>query len=138
METEGTAQMLSEGHTARTSKHIAYALLASYTLALMLIGIVAAFFKTSPNDEVWLDLFKSGFLILGGGLTTIIGYYFGSRGVQEAEQRGAIALQEAQRANEEAERARARVLELEELQAPTFEEASLSLEEPPSNILEEL
>jgi hypothetical protein len=126
-----------EDHIARTSKNIAYALLVSYAVALILIGIVAAF-KPSGDGDAWLDLFKSGFLILGGGLTMVIGYYFGSRGTQAAEERGALALQEAQKANEEAERERVRVLELEELQAPTYEEASLGLEEPPANIDEEL
>lgn len=126
-----------EDQISKTSRNIAYSLLASYGAALILIGLVAAF-KPSQDDDAWLDLFKSGFLILGGGLTTIIGYYFGSRGTQAAEKRGALAMQEAKKANEEAERERARVWELEELQAPTYEEASLSLEEPPVNIDEEL
>lgn len=135
MEIRGPVQPPPEGHVSRTSKHIAYTLLTLYALALTLIGIVAAI-KDPPSDQVWFDLFKSGFLILGGGLTTVVGYYFGSRGIQEAEDRVAIALQEANRAKEEAERERSRIKELEEIQAPTYDEESLALEAPPTGTTE--
>ena len=53
-------------------------------MTLATIGVVAAC-KTGEEAAAWIQLLKSGFLILGGGLTTIIGYYFGSRGIQEAQ-----------------------------------------------------
>ncbi len=63
-------------------RSIALFLLASYVVLLALTGIVAAFRPLS--DTAWVELFKSGFLLLGGGLTTVIGYYFGARETQEA------------------------------------------------------
>ncbi|UCC53634.1 MAG: hypothetical protein JSV68_06595 [Anaerolineaceae bacterium] len=115
----------------KTTRNIAYALLISYGASLILIGIVAAFFTKSPEEaEDWLDLFKSGFLILGGGLTTVIGYYFGSRGAQAAEERSAQAVQEAQMAITEAETERARALDLQEPLAPQDVEEGLDLPQP--------
>ncbi len=71
----------NEGLSAFTTQRIAYILITLYGVALISIGI-GAYLNKDPD---WLDLFKSGFLILGGGLSTVIGYYFGSRGTQMAE-----------------------------------------------------
>jgi hypothetical protein len=101
----------------RTARQIALLLIAAYTVALG--AILGAAIYTA--NEIWFDLFKSGFLLLGGSLTTIIGYYFGSRGVQEAEQSAAIALREAEKSKKRAD-------ELAEKQIPTYDE--VSLEEP--------
>ena len=101
----------------------------------MLVGVVAAV-KTDPQtSQLWFDLFKSGFLILGGGLTTVIGYYFGSRGIQEAESRVATAQQELDQARAELESQTSMVDELTEMQAPTYEE--YSLEEPSTGTMVE-
>jgi hypothetical protein len=116
----------------KTTRYIAYALLASYGAALILIGIVAAFFKESPEEAAdWLDLFKSGFLILGGGLTTIIGYYFGSRGAQAAEEGRAQAEQKAQKAKDDAKEVEERALRLVEPLAPQDVEEGLDLPPQP-------
>ena len=117
-----------ETHISRTSKIIAFILLALYSLALVLIGVVAAMKEDPETSQLWFDLFKSGFLILGGGLTTVIGYYFGSRGIQEAEARAAAAQQELDQARTELDDQQSKIAELTEMQAPTYEE--YSLEEP--------
>lgn len=122
------SEQLPETHISRTSKIIAFILLALYALALVLIGVVAATKKDPDTSQLWFDLFKSGFLILGGGLTTVIGYYFGSRGIQEAEARAANAQQELDQARKELDNQNSKIEELTEMQAPTFEE--YSLEEP--------
>ncbi|UCE60721.1 MAG: hypothetical protein JSU63_03015 [Phycisphaerales bacterium] len=99
---------------ALTTRNIAYVLLALYGVALLFVGVTAAL---RGGDRVWIELFKSGFLILGGGLTSVIGYYFGSRGTQEAE----AAVKEAE----------AKVGELRDMlrdvesQAPTVDEEVL-------------
>jgi hypothetical protein len=124
---EGQDQGLAEGHISRTSRHIAYIFLGLYAVTLLFIGIVAAI-KHPPSDQVWFDLLKSGFLILGGGLTTVIGYYFGNRGIQEAEVRVVNALEEVNAVKKEAEKERGMIMELEERQAPTDDEESLDLE----------
>ena len=124
---EGQDQGLPEGPISRTSRHIAYIFLGLYAVTLLFIGIVAAI-KPPPSDQVWFDLLKSGFLILGGGLTTVIGYYFGNRGIQEAEERVVNAKKEANTVKEEVEKERLRIMELEERQAPTYDEESLDSE----------
>ena len=113
-----------EGHMARTSKQIAFMLLAMY--AIYLTGVLIGALTEASTNGMWFDLFKSGFLLLGGALTTIIGYYFGSRGVQEAEAKAATALHEAEKAREEAEKERRRASEIEESMTPTYDETSLA------------
>ena len=108
---------VNESHTARISRTIAFLLIGIYGVSLAIIGIVAAL-KSSPGDEPWLELFKSGFLILGGGLTTVVGYYFGSRGVQEAQ----TSADEARKGREEEEAKRKK---LEVSLRPTYDEDSL-------------
>lgn len=98
-----------ETPSGRTAKHIAFGLIGLYGTALATIGVVAAW----RNSAEWIDLFKSGFLILGGSLTTVVGYYFGSRGVQDAEAN-------AIRADLRAQAAERRLQEAEE--APTYSE----------------
>ena len=118
---------IPEGPIVRTSKTIAYILLSIYGLCLLIVMIAA--FKEQPSESsIWFPLFKSGFLLLGGALTTVIGYYFGSRGVQEAEASANIALREAEKAKDELEKERKKAQELQEQLSPTYDE--LTLEEP--------
>lgn len=91
-------QTETESPVTRTARNIAYALIAIYGLTLVSIGIIAAT-KAGTDADVWVELLKSGFLILGGGLTTIIGYYFGSRGVQEAQDTAELARSELEKVN---------------------------------------
>jgi hypothetical protein len=69
--------------SADVPRRIAIILLSAYVGTLVFAGLVGAF-KTSPADQAWVELFKSGFLLLGGGLTTVIGYYFGAKETQKA------------------------------------------------------
>ena len=138
METKDNTQLSPEGHISKTSRRIAYSLLALYASALLLIGIVAALKDDPQVSQVWFDLFKSGFLILGGGLTTIIGYYFGSRGIQDAETRTATALKELDQARDELANQQKKVKELsdklEDRQAPTVNEETPGIIEPPTEL----
>jgi hypothetical protein len=89
-------------------------------------GLVQAATANEPKE--WFELFKEGFLFLSGALTTVIGYYFGSRGTQEAEASTAIALKEAKQLREQAEKERKNLESLRafiENQAPTNDEQSL-------------
>ena len=66
--------------------------------------------------QTWLTLFKDGFLLLGGALTTLIGYYFGTRGSE-------VIIDKAEKYKEEA-----RKLELTaEESAPTINENEFGL-----------
>lgn len=110
----------NESSQERTTKRIAFILIGIYGVALVIIGVTAAV-KPAPENQTWVELLKSGFLILGGGLTTVIGYYFGSRGVQEAQT-------SAQQARIEAEKAKEETQKLEAV-TPTLDEESLILPE---------
>jgi hypothetical protein len=50
---------------------------------------------TPPTLATWLDLLKTGFVLLGGGVTTIVGHYFGG-------QQGSAALDAANTATKSA------------------------------------
>ena len=110
--------MDNDSQTAKTARNLAYSLIAIYALGLVFSAIAA--FYSKENSKLWLELFKSGFLLLGGGLTTIIGYYFGSRGVEEAQE----VAQNAKRSYEERESDLSTVLEEN---SPTLDENSLEI-----------
>lgn len=67
--------------------------------------------------QEWLNLFRDGFLILSGILTTLIGYYFGNRGSENA-------LKEVERIKNENEKILNRLEDL----APTTTENSGDIE----------
>ena len=127
----------------KTARNIAYIMLGVFCLLLLLILGSAVFFKTAANN-VWLDLFKSGFLILAGGVTTVLGYYFGNQGVQEAqaaqvkaekESMGAIDAAEKEKAAAETVKAEAEkvVVEVEGLK-----KSKQRLEEQAKDLVDEL
>ena len=123
-----TKQPLPESPTTRTTKRIAFLLLGLYAVSLLL-ALLAAIYEDPSSNRVWFELFKNGFLLLGGALTTVIGYYFGSRGLQEAEMSASIAQQEAERRAREAERAKADLeplrKKIKDLKSPTYDEVTL-------------
>lgn len=125
------SQVEIESSVARTSKHIAYFLLGLYGVALLAIGLVAAYIegKDGSDSKPWLDLFKSGFLILGGGLTTVIGYYFGSRGEQQAQSNAKMARHEAEKALRELGEEKEKIWLEQENDAPTYDEESMNDDE---------
>jgi hypothetical protein len=109
----------AQSTVATTARNIAYGMIAIYGATLIIVGVVAAF-KSSQDSQTWMELFKSGFLLLGGALTTIIGYYFGSRGVQEAQEL-------AEKASEELEKQKSELAALREEMAPTTDEEEETL-----------
>ena len=67
---------------------LAVLLVFSTLLIIVLVNAIQIFKCTDPTcsdkeGEVWLSLFKDGFLLLGGAFTTLIGYYFGNRGSEQ-------------------------------------------------------
>lgn len=64
-----------ENSIQHTAKMIAYSLISIFFIGLLGTGFVSAL----NNNSEWFNLFKDGFLILAGAITTIIGYYFGSK-----------------------------------------------------------
>ena len=110
-----------ESATARTTKYMAFLLMGLFSLSLF--GVLIAAIFEDPINRVWFDLFKNGFLFLGGALTTVIGYYFGSRGIQEAEMKEREALKEL-----EILRTQQKIAEEQRL-SPTSEEMPLQGEE---------
>ena len=72
-------------------------------------SIAAAARDLDCTSAEWSDLFKTGFILLGGVVTTVIGYFFGSRGVEGAEQRAVDAQTEAERSSEQSKELQALV-----------------------------
>ena len=66
----------------RLTTNITYIVLIGFILVLTILLIKAVLTDPSGTDKenAWLNLFRDGFLILSGILTTLIGYYFGNRG----------------------------------------------------------
>jgi CHASE3 domain sensor protein len=72
----------------KLTTRITYIVLTGFVLVLLILMIKAwTTFEVVNGQNVgkeWLDLFRDGFLILSGILTTLIGYYFGNRGSEAA------------------------------------------------------
>lgn len=128
---QGSKQKEKETPMFRASKNIAFFLLSLYGVSLIAV-FVTAVFKSGEDSKSWLDLFKSGFLLLGGALTTIIGYYFGSRGVQEAQATATLAIREADKAKEQVKTERIKGEAVNEELRPTKED--FPLESPPGSM----
>lgn len=94
---------------AITTNKIAFIVLIVFSLLLSAVLFKAIYADNAEN--IWFRAFKDGFLLLGGAFTTLIGYYFGSRG-------GDLALKDAERIGKEAQKL---VEEFDEM-APTSSE----------------
>ena len=57
------------------------------------------------DNQFWAELFKTGLLLVGGSLTSAVGYYFGNQGVDAAQRSAEQAQQMADVANRETKRA---------------------------------
>ncbi|MCK5443650.1 MAG: hypothetical protein KAJ23_17325 [Maribacter sp.] len=70
--------------TNMLTTRITYIVLGGYVVILLVLLVKALSSFSMDNGtqegEEWLALFRDGFLLLGGILTTLIGYYFGNRG----------------------------------------------------------
>jgi hypothetical protein len=112
-----TADLISKNLNKLTT-NITYIVLFGFVLLLLIILITAVFvFDVNSGNETgkeWFALFKDGFLVLSGVLTTLIGYYFGNRGSD-------LAVQQIERIRDENEKL------LSELRsfAPTKDEEDL-------------
>ena len=78
---------------AQTTNKIAFLVLSIFS-TLLLVVLIKAILSEDANT-IWFSAFKDGFLLLGGAFTTLIGYYFGSRG-------GDLAISEAERKEQKA------------------------------------
>lgn len=105
----------------KLTRMITYVVLGAFIFFLFLMLLKAIFSFGQEGEELvgteWLDLFKDGFLILGGVLTTLIGYYFGNRGSESALKQ----IEEVKKENE-------RLLSSLDAMAPTIEEEDAGIE----------
>ena len=125
----------AESYVSRTSRHIAFALIGLFALSFLIIGYNAS--KGTDNNS-WMELFKSGFLLLGGGLTSVIGYYFGSRGTQEAERNTELAREQIELIKREMAEEMAYARKLEDELSPTLEAVGINLPDDTIPDLDEL
>jgi len=84
------------------ANEIAKWLLASFVVSLvaLLVVNVGILWGTGDCDKAWFELLKSGLSLLGTAMTTVIGYYFGTRDVRNAERRLNEKTEEAKEAKE--------------------------------------
>ncbi len=72
----------------RLTTTITFVVLISFiTILSFVLGKAWAEYRVDGDietAEIWLNIFNDGFLILSGILTTLIGYYFGSKGSEMA------------------------------------------------------
>jgi len=115
----------TDTETNKMSRRLAGWLVGLFAAMLVAMFVAAVFLTDGGESSAWLELFKSGFLILGGMVTTVIGYYFGHRTAEEAQDQAAHAIAGKARAETQKQR-----LE-EELAAPTFDESALELPDEP-------
>lgn len=106
-------------HTTNTIAYIVLTVFCGFLL-MILIKSISLYSRPEPDivsGKEWLTLFKDGFLLLGGAMTTLIGYYFGSKGSDQA-------LMTAEQLKAEAEKI---VKEIGK-QAPTTDEIAIDIE----------
>jgi hypothetical protein len=89
MAQDGATTSGNNEHHQRLTKYITYFVLVGFLIILIGILLIALNrYVINEKSEVigkeWFTLFKDGFLILSGVLTTLIGYYFGNRGSDAA------------------------------------------------------
>jgi hypothetical protein len=82
----------------RSAAQFGLVVFVSFSLILVMVG-AAAIALDSPT---WFELLKAGFYVLGASVTTVIGYYFGSKGAQEREARALEREAEAEEAKDQA------------------------------------
>ena len=104
----------------QTTNAIAYIVLFVFSIFLSIILYKAATLftddgKMTDSGQKWLEIFNNGFLLLGGALTTLIGYYFGNKGSEIAQSNAEKLLKEAEDK-----------LKRLEQEAPTEEETDVS------------
>ena len=76
------------------------------------------------DNSFWEELFKTGFLLIGGSLTSVVGYYFGNQGIdsarrsaEQAQEMAEVAKREAKRAEDQEKNAKASEKQAKEKEA---------------------
>lgn len=67
---------------SKTRNVIAFSIL--FVFSGLLIALLVVAYHEEKEVNGWLDLFKSGFILLGGAFTTFMGYYFGAKSGENA------------------------------------------------------
>lgn len=75
----------SERSTMTRWVAIVLLILFSFSLVYLIIFNTVLYFPKSEVNERWFAIMKDGLVLLGTSLTTIIGYYFGQRRAEQAE-----------------------------------------------------
>jgi hypothetical protein len=117
---QGGSRISPSSPDFKTTDGLAFSLMTLFFATLLL-----AYFGShdAETGKEWRELFKSGSVLFGGALTTVVGYYFGSRTAKESGQevvKQAVAT--VATASAQAERIS---LKEEEAQAPTTDEEAL-------------
>lgn len=74
------------GQLSKLTRNITYSVLGSFIFLLLILLFHAMTVKKNLDSSPWIELFRDGFLILSGILTTLIGYYFGNRNSDLAQE----------------------------------------------------
>lgn len=123
----GDAQSPS-AHELETHK-LGKRLLWIFAIAIAFTGVMALRETNCDSgecsqDPFWTDLFKTGFLLIGGAFTTVVGYYFGNAGADDARRQADIATQAARDAEQHANQMVQEANEIGNGIAPTDSEVS--------------
>lgn len=73
-----------------TTRIISITLLFTFVGTIIILFVANIFFSKSTTgapEESWFDLLKNSIIGLSASFTTILGYYFGQRGVEKVEQK---------------------------------------------------
>jgi len=108
---------------------VAGALIIAYMLGLAGAWYRANVTGSTPDgsaEKEWLEVFKTGYTLLGGALTTVVGYFFGNRNVDKVSS----AIDKADRITEDAKQTAEQAIgRLETAAAQTVPSASSALSE---------
>jgi len=82
----GQTNLRSGGEGNGIQGVVAGALIVAYML-----GLAGAWYRANASGTIadgsaekeWLEVFKTGYTLLGGALTTVVGYFFGNRNVDK-------------------------------------------------------
>jgi hypothetical protein len=91
----------------RTTGQLAYWVMGAFVLGLVALLIATTYFivNESPNSseivKQWTEIFKTGFVTLGGALSTIMGFFFGARQNEKTQEGASELLKSLQRTQQD-------------------------------------
>lgn len=88
------------------------------------------------STVTWDEYFRTGFVLLGGTLTTIMGYFFGSRGVERAQDSAAKAQSLSEQLSKRVESVEAQAETAERNAAEAVETAQAAIDGAESQLVE--